>query len=156
MAIAITLKDYLYDHHADFNVMTHPRTGCSMDTAATAHVPGDCLAKSVLLKDDLGYVMAVLPSTCHVAVTTLNLRMGRHLQLAHESELDDLFQDCEPGAVPAIGPAYGLKTVIEERLTKHEDVYFEAGDHEDLIHMRTDQFLDLMGDSYRTQFSRRM
>lgn len=156
MAIAITLKEYLRSHHADFKVTAHHHTGCSIDTAAAAHVPGDLLAKSVLLKDDLGYVMAVLPSTCHVAFNTLNQRMGRHLQLAREWELEELFEDCEPGAIPAIGPAYGLKTVIDERLTAHQEVYFEAGSHEDLIHMQTDQFLSLMGDAYRARFARRM
>jgi len=156
MGIAITLKDYLRSHHADFEVMPHAHTGCSIDTASSAHVPGDRLAKSVLLKDDEGYVMAVLPSTCHVAFNTLNQRMGRHLQLAREWELEELFEDCEPGAVPALGPAYGLKTVIDERLTAHKDVYFEAGSHEELIHMRMDQFLDLMGNSYRAQFARHM
>lgn len=156
MAIAITLKNYLQRHHTDFEVTMHSRTGCSMETAATAHVPGDRLAKSVLLKDELGYVMAVLPSTCHVAVGALNRRMGRHFRLAEERELAMLFRDCEPGAVPAIGPAYDLKTVIDERITTARDVYFEAGDHEELIHMSMDQFITLMDGTEWAQFSRHM
>lgn len=155
MAIAMTLAEYLESHHSAFEVMTHAHTGCSLDTAATAQVPGDRLAKSVMLKDDQGYVMAVLPSTCHVAIRAVNRSLGgRHLQLAEEWELKDLFRDCEPGAVPAVGPAYGLQTVIDQRLTQQKDVYFEAGDHEGLIHMPMDQFLDLMGECGQARFSR--
>lgn len=156
MAIAMTLAEYLQSHHSAFEVMTHAHTGCSLDTAATAHVPGDRLAKSVMLKDDLGYVMAVLPSTCHVAISAVNRSLGRHLQLAEEWELQDLFRDCEPGAIPAVGPAYGLKTVIDQRLMQQQDVYFEAGDHEGLIHMPMDQFVDLMGEADQARFSRHL
>jgi len=156
MAIAMTLAEYLQSHHSAFEMMTHAHTGCSLDTAATAHVPGDRLAKSVMLKDDAGYVMAVLPSTCHVSISALNRRLGRHLQLAEEWELAGLFRDCEPGAIPAVGPAYGLKTLIDERVTQQRDVYFEAGDHEGLIHMPMDQFLELMGECDRAQFARHL
>ncbi len=156
MSMAHTLHDYLQRHRAHFDVMHHAHSGCSMETAAMAHVPGDRLAKPVLLKDDLGYVMAVLPSTCHVGIGALNRRLGRHLQLAEEWELDDLFSDCEPGAIPPMGPAYGIHTVMDEMLAAERDVYFEAGNHEDLIHMQMDTFLDLMAKADRARFAHRL
>ena len=34
--------------------------------------------------------------------------------------------DCEPGAVPPLGAAYGLDVVVDDSLTDHSDVYFEG------------------------------
>lgn len=153
MSMANTLQEYLQHHHANFALTHHPISHCSMETAAMAHVPGDQLAKSVMFKDDLGYVMAVLPSTCHVAVSALNRKLGRHLRLADEWELEDLFKDCQLGAIPPVGPAYGIRTVIDEALTAASDVYFEAGNHEELVHMSMDGFLDLMADVDRARFA---
>ncbi|MBI2308316.1 MAG: YbaK/EbsC family protein [Rhodocyclales bacterium] len=156
MSMANTLQDFLQRHHARFDMKHHAHSSCSMETAAMAHVPGDRLAKPVMFRDDLGYVMAVLPSTCHVGIAALNKRLGRHLQLAEEWELEELFQDCELGAIPPMGPAYGIRTVMDEDLANERDIYFEAGNHEDLIHMQMDAFLDLMADADRARFSRRL
>lgn len=157
MAMAMTLQDYLQEKHAAYEVMTHPHTARSMETAATARIPADCLAKSVILGDDMGgYMMAVLPSTCQVGVRKLSLRFGRNLHLASESEIAALFHDCEMGAIPALGSAYGLQTVMDEDLARQPEVYFEAGDHEELVRMSTQTFLDLMGDADRARFGRHM
>ena len=152
MTMAMTVQDYLQHKHAAYNVMNHPHTQCSMETAATAHIPGDSLAKSVILGDDMGgYMMAVVPSTCHVGMARLSRHTGSELHLASEQELAMLFGDCEIGAIPAVGTAYGLKTVIDKRLMRQPEVYFEAGDHEGLVHMSMSTFLDLMADADRAE-----
>jgi len=153
MAMASTLQDSLRQHHLQYEVTSHSRTGCSMDTAMVAHIPGDRLAKSVILGDEYGYVMAVVPANRHVAVHTLSRNLGRHLHLADEDELVGLFPDCVPGAIPPIGSAYGLRTVVDEALARQSEVFFEAGDHEGLVHMAIDDFLDLMAEADRAPCS---
>ena len=63
MAISATLERYLSDQGIDYQVVSHSPTGGSMETAAAAHVSGDRVAKAVVMRDEDGYVMAVLPST---------------------------------------------------------------------------------------------
>jgi prolyl-tRNA editing enzyme YbaK/EbsC (Cys-tRNA(Pro) deacylase) len=58
------------------------------------------------------------------------------LRLATEAKLKYLLKDCEPGAVPPLGAAYGLETVWDDSLLEQSDTYFEAGDHETLVHMK--------------------
>ncbi|HEX5801568.1 MAG TPA: YbaK/EbsC family protein, partial [Azospira sp.] len=70
--------------------------------------------------------------------------------------LEELFEDCELGAIPPLGPAYGIRTVMDEELANEREIYFEAGNHEDMIHMKMDTFLDLMADADRGRFSRRL
>jgi Ala-tRNA(Pro) deacylase len=127
-----------------------------METAAAAHIPGDRLAKTVLLEDDEGYVAAVLPTSHAVRLSDLWVKTGRHLVLAREIELRELFKDCDMGALPPVCMAYGMKTFLEEQLAQQPEVYFEAGDHEALIHMMQDEFLSLMETAERAHFSHKM
>jgi len=154
MAIASTVSDYLAEHDVAYDVLAHPHTATSGESAEASHVPGARLAKSVILGDDLGYLMVVLPSNRLVNLGELHRQLNRNLGLATESELGGLFHDCEVGALPAVGPAYGLETVVDDTLAEQPDIYFEAGDHEQLIHVSAEAFQALMGERIRHgQFS---
>ena len=75
MTIACKVEDYMAQRGIKYDVVTHEHSRNSIETAHLAHVPGDRLAKSVVLEDDDGFVMAVLPSTCHIKLG----RLSRHL-----------------------------------------------------------------------------
>lgn len=144
MAIAATITQYLADHDIEYDVVTHRPTMTSMETAECAHVPGDSVAKSVILEDETGYIMAVIPATHRIKVGRLNKLMHRKLGLATEAELQDLFDDCDPGAIPAFGQAYDIETVWDDSLAGMPEIYFEAGDHEQLVRLSGQQFESLM------------
>lgn len=155
MTIAPKLQDFLAAQQVAYEVLSHPWTPCSTASAQAAHVPGRRLAKAVLLEDDRGYVLAVLPSTHHVALSELGKALHRRpLHLATEGELAKLFDDCELGALPPTGAAYGMPTVIEEEIDAQPDIYFEAGDHEHIVHMTQAEFFRLTADAPRAHFSR--
>ena len=154
MAIAAKLKTYLDQHGGHFKLVTHPHTASSMETAEVTHVPGDALAKGVLLKNGAGYLLVVLPADYHVELERLNRLLKREMQMAEEAELQGLFPDCELGAVPPIGPAYGITTVWDVALGDQEKVYFEAGDHEHLVRVTGRHFHELMAQAERGEFSR--
>lgn len=156
MSMSATLQDCLSSKGSRYEIVRHPHSHSSVETAAAAHVPGDRLAKTVLFEDEYGYVAAVLPSTYAVRLSELWAKTGRRLLLAKEVDLRELFKDCDLGALPPVCTAYGMRTYLDESLAQQPDVYFEAGDHEELIHMGTDQFLDLMDRAERTRFARRM
>ncbi|CAE6731081.1 hypothetical protein R69927_01821 [Paraburkholderia domus] len=156
MSMSATLQDCLRSKGSQYEIVHHPYSHSSVETAAAAHIPGDRLAKTVLFEDEHGYVAAVLPSTYAVRLSELWAKTGRHLLLAKETDLRELFKDCDAGALPPVCTAYGMQTYLDESLAQQPDVYFEAGDHEELIHMGTDQFLDLMDRAERARFARRM
>jgi len=156
MSMSATLQDCLRSKGSQYEIVRHPYSHSSIETAAAAHIPGDRLAKTVLLEDEHGYVAAVLPSTYAVRLSELWAQTGRHLVLAKEVELRKLFKDCDAGALPPVCTAYGMYTYLDESLAQQPDVYFEAGDHEALIHMGTKQFLSLMDRAERARFARRM
>jgi Ala-tRNA(Pro) deacylase len=156
MSMSPTLEACLQGKGCQYEVIHHPYSHSSIETAAAAHVPGDRLAKTVLLEDEQGYVAAVLPSTHAVRLSEIWEMTGRHLTLASETDMRELFKDCEPGALPPVCTQYGMMTFLDERLAQQPDIYFEAGDHEELVHMSSDQFLALMDRAERARFAHRM
>lgn len=149
MAISPTLQKYLAEHAIAYELLPHSHTATSLNTATAAHIPETNMAKSVILEDENGYLMAVVPATEHVKIRELNQTLHRNMGLATEMELHDLFEDCEVGAIPPIGPAYGMETVVDDSLMQCNDVYFEAGDHEELVHIKGAAFRKLMQASLR-------
>jgi Ala-tRNA(Pro) deacylase len=144
MATSITLEQYLDSRHIPFDLVPHKRSHTSMESAHAAGVAPHRLAKAVILNADGRYVMAVLSADRHVHLGAVRRQLGCNVGMATEAEVNALFADCERGAVPALGIAYGLEVLWDEHLAQSAEMYFEAGDHRRLVYMRTREFLDLM------------
>lgn len=143
MSISQTLNSYLSNHNVQYEIVHHPVTGSSRETASVTHVDEDHIAKAVIVKDVNGFAMVVLPGSEWLKMRALQEEVDRNFALAEESEIEKLFSDCETGAIPPLGQAYGLETYLDERLTSLANIYFEAGDHENLVHIHGDAFHDL-------------
>ncbi|MGM9487307.1 aminoacyl-tRNA deacylase [Ideonella sp. YS5] len=147
MSIPLRVTSYLEHHGVRYEVCAHAYSRTSAQTARQAHLPPHLLAKSVLIEDEKGCVLAVLPADRQVRLGQLAKLLGRHdLHLADEARVADVMSGCLRGAVPAVGMAWGLETVVDDELAGNEVVYFEAGDHERLLRMTRDQFAALMRD----------
>src|SRR5262249_17202726 len=140
MSIAESVRDYLSREGVQYDTIEHEHTRDSTHSAQAAHIPGDRVAKCVILEDGTGYLMAVLPATHKVDLAALHLQLNRRLELAADYELPELFKDCEMGALPPLGRVYGFDTIVDDSLTRAPDVYFEAGDHLTLIHVKGEDF----------------
>ena len=156
MPIARSLQWYLEASGVRFEVLPHPHSSNSRETAREAHVPAARLAKPVLLEDERGYVMAIVPGSHRVDLARLNRQLHRELELAKEAEIAELFPDCERGAMPPLGGPYHIATVYDDALEGASEIYFEAGDHEDVVHLRGRDFLRLLDGSLHGRFSQRI
>ncbi|MES9872978.1 MAG: YbaK/EbsC family protein [Candidatus Sedimenticola sp. 6PFRAG7] len=156
MTIAKRLLEFLKQHDTRYKLVAHPHTGSSMETAEQAHVPGDALAKGVVVREDSEFLLVVLPADYHIELESLKAMLGRDVMLAVEGELGSLFPDCEMGAVPPVGEPYGLTTIWDPTtsLGQEDKVFFEAGDHEHLISVSGKTFHELMAHAERGEFSR--
>jgi Ala-tRNA(Pro) deacylase len=155
MTVAGRLKTYLEGHRVPYDLRSHPRSESSSRTAQAAHVPGDHVAKSVVVRLADGHAVAVVPSTHRLALETVENALGGPATLASEDEVTRLFEDCDVGAVPPIGAAYGLPVLLDESLDGADEVYFEGGDHTTLVRVSGDGFRELMKDARRGVFSQR-
>src|SRR3990172_11642057 len=82
MPIAQTLQNYLTEKHAEYDLVAHEPTNSSTRTAEACHIPGDRLAKAVLLRDEMGYAVAVLPASRHIRLSDLKAQFGDDVRLA--------------------------------------------------------------------------
>ena len=155
MAIAKKLETYLRQRGVEYRLVTHPHSAHSMETAEKAHVPGDALAKGVLVKENDDYLLVVLPADYHIELETLRKLLKQEVAMVDEPNLGDVFDDCELGAVPPVGMAYGVRTIWDptSSLGKLDEVFFEAGDHQGLVQISGVQFHELMAPAERGEFS---
>ncbi len=144
MTMPATISDYLSSHNTTYELIKHPSAPTSRASADEARVPADHVAKAVILRDALGYLMAVVPANHWIKLKALRDSLDRALILSDERDMASLFSDCARGAVPPLGPAYGLETVVDDELLSLADVYFEAGDHELLVHTDGANFRELL------------
>jgi len=144
MSIALTMREYLEDNHVPYDVARHGKTSSSAMTALASHVPGNELAKGVVLRWNGGYLLAVVPATSHVDLDSVRRLVGEQVELASEDEASTLFPDCDTGAVPIFGAPYRVACVVDERLDNRDDIYFEGGDHRTIVHVSRDGFGRLM------------
>ena len=127
MAIAPTFQKYLIAKNVVYDVVAHEPTKSSMRTAETCRVSGDC--------------------------EDLRMQLGLDVDLAAEYEIEELFDDCMPGAIPPVGECYGLDTVVDDSIEEQPEVYLEGGDHETLVHMSHAQFASLTATARHGTFS---
>jgi Ala-tRNA(Pro) deacylase len=154
MAIAKTLINYLEEKGVDYDLVEHAHTSTSFASARASDLPPHQVAKAVVLKDDGGYVVSVLPTNHSLEIEWVNEELNRNLEMACEDEFKSLFKDCEAGAVPALGEAYGMQVIWDDDLAYTADVYIEAGDHEHLIWLDRKAFKKLMSSLPHTVISR--
>ena len=146
MAIASRLKWFLDVNRVQYDVLK----GRSSDRNGPSD---DQLVVSRLFHDARGYLMVILPASHEIAMPALQELVGRPLHPAKPSELRNIFFDCPKGVVPPVGPAYGIPTVVDDSLPQDGDVYFQAGEAEDLIHMTGAEFQGLVADAQHGRFS---
>lgn len=154
MSIAATIESHLRQLGIPYQLLAHPRSCGSRDTALAAHVAPDHIAKGVLVGDTQGWLLAIIPGNHWLRLAALGQELGRpQLALAPESEVMARFPDCEPGSVPPLAAAYGLPGVLDDALNSLANVYLETGDHRLLAHLDAEGFQRLTHGLRRGHFS---
>ena len=133
--------DYLDREGVPYEIRPHSPAVTAQEKAASAHVPGRELAKTVIVKLDGKPAMAVLPAFYLVDLDLLKVAAGaRKAELAPAEELNRLFPDCDGGAMPPFGNLYGMPVFVAEVLTEDEQIAFNAGTHTELLRMAYSDF----------------
>lgn len=139
------LKDFLDSNNIKYISITHSPVYTAQEIAASAHIPGKELAKTVIVKLDGKMAMVVLPASHRVAFDLLRDASGAgKVELAKEDEFKDMFPGCDIGAMPPFGNLYGMDVFASETLVEDEEIAFNAGTHTELIKMSYKDFEKLV------------
>lgn len=135
------LKAFLDSHKVSYEAIHHSMAYTAQQIAASAHIPGMEIAKTVMIKVDGEMAMAVLPAPYQVDFGLLKMATGADkVELAAEREFKDKFPECDLGAMPPFGNLYGMKVFVAESLRDDEQIAFNAGSHSELIRMSFKDF----------------
>ena len=135
------LKKFLDNHDVKYVSISHSPAYSAQTIAESVHIPGKELAKTVIVRIDDKFAMAVLPASYRVHLGHFKLAVSAsHVELATETEIENLFPDCDRGAMPPFGNLYDLDVYVAEQLTEDEEIAFSAGSHTELIKMSYEDF----------------
>ena len=138
---AKSLKHFLDEHHVKYVTITHSPAYTAQEVAASAHIPGRDLAKTVMVKIGGQIAMSVLPANRRVILQDLREITGYDdVKFAAEAEFKGLFPGCETGAMPPFGNLYGMDVYVASSLADNMLIAFNAGSHTELIQMEYADF----------------
>ncbi len=145
MTIAKRLKGFLDENNVKYTVISHNKAYTAQRIASSSHISGKELAKTVVLKIDGKFALAVLPASdkvsCSHFADTLD---AKSVELASEEEFRGIFPDCETGAMPPFGNLYNLTTYVASDLVDEENIAFNAGNYIELIKMKYSDYENLV------------
>lgn len=145
MAIARKLRAFLDERKVTYHVLTHHERFTAQEIAQALHVPGQMLAKVVMVMTDAQLRMAVVPADLRIDLDAFARACGAKVaRLATEAEFKDRFPDCEVGSMPPFGNLYGVPVVVDGALAADEEIVFEAGTHHEALKLRYEDFARLV------------
>ncbi len=147
------MERFLDRHMIPFDVIAHPHTQTSSETARMAEIPPNRVAKGVLLDGTDCQMVAMIPADREIHLGRLSQYQDTDFSLADEASVSQLFSECEPGVVPGLPNAWGVALVWDDTLLAQPDIYLEAGDHERLLHVKTRYLPDIFGDAPHCHFT---
>ena len=139
----IKLKKFLDNNDVKYVSISHSPAYSAQAIAESAHIPGKELAKTVIVRIDDKFAMAVLPASSRVHLGHLKVAVSAsHFELATEAEVENLFPDCEKGAILSFGNLYdvNVNVYVAEQMTENEEIAFSAGSHTEVVGMSYKNF----------------
>jgi len=135
------LLDFLNENKVKFITIRHSRAYTANEIAHAAHIHGQQLAKTVIVKIDGKMAMAVLPARGLVNRSLLKETLGANtVDIAMEQEFINKFPECEVGAMPPFGNLYGMDVYVSDSLAGDKEIAFNSGSLTELIRLSYEDF----------------
>jgi Ala-tRNA(Pro) deacylase len=145
MSIPRRIREFLESKRVSFEWLPHPEAFTAQEVAHSLHVSGKRLAKTVVLDADGRLVMAVIPASHRLNLPELKTALvAKRLEMVPESELAKIFPDCDLGAIPPLGPLYGMEVWVDRAVAESEEIVFTAGSHVDAVRIAYSDFMELV------------
>jgi Ala-tRNA(Pro) deacylase len=139
--LARKLKEFLDHEEIKYVIVMHSTAYTAQEVAASTHITGKELAKTVIVQLDGQMAMAVLPANRKIVLQDLREVTGSdQVKFVSEDQFREKFPECETGAMPPFGNLYGMEVFLAESLTENDEIAFNAGSHTEVIRMKFHDF----------------
>lgn len=140
----MSILEYLQKQHSSYKVTEHKPAYTAEQLATLEHVSPREVAKPVVVRADGRFCICVLPADRRIDLYAIQKHLrAQNVRLASEHEMETLFDDSEIGAEPPFGNLYNLPTLVDKKLTKDTEIVFQAGSHEQAVHMKLNDYINL-------------
>ncbi len=153
MSVSAKIKHYLDKHRLSYHILSHHRTVTLHDAAEVLQISPLAFARAVILEDQAGFLMAVLPLDRKIDFNLLYKLVQRKMSIAPRVKVDKLFSDCEPGSHPPLGDPYTIPSIVDESLLNAKTIYFEPGSHTAIVQIGQNDFHYLTSNAVWGNFS---
>ena len=125
------ITEFLDAEGVAYEVVEHEPTMSAGSEADATHHPRQQVAKTIVLQDGVGYVLAVVPASERLDLSKLREVLGasKALRFATEEEIGRDFPTLEIGAAPPFGPMLPMAEVMDRRLLDEDRILCAGGDH---------------------------
>ena len=130
------ITQYLKKEKIKYKTLKFKPAYTAQEIAASAHIPGRQLAKTVMVELDGEMAMAVLSAAYQIDFKELKKALGvKKTKLSTEKDFEDYLPDCELGSTPPFGNLYDMKVIVDKKLTAEETIAFCSGTPNELIQL---------------------
>ena len=137
--------DYLKHNSVQYEVIEHAPAFSAHEVAVVSHLPDKDLAKTLIVNADGKFCMVLMPADHRMDDHMLHdLLKAKHVHLASEEDLKQIFPDCEIGAMPPFGNLYALPVYADKTLAADEEIVFNACSHTKSIRLKMNDFIRLV------------
>lgn len=147
MPLAQNVSEFLKSSRVAYEIIQHPLAFTAQEVAASVHVTGKEVAKTLVVNADGKYLMAVIPAPHKLNFKALKETIGaKEVRLATETELSQLFPECEVGAMPPFGNLYGMPVYVSSALKARceaspgKEIIFNACTHTEVMKLSYKDF----------------
>ncbi|MCS5708050.1 HDOD domain-containing protein [Candidatus Berkiella cookevillensis] len=147
------IYEYLDGLALSYEVIEHAETRSLEQAAQLCAIPRTELLRTVILSEEHGALMAILPCNRLLDFSVLCKTLNRDLAPAQYESLQLIFKECEANSYPPLPDYFEMDAILDKSILSLEDVYFEPGNHHTLIKMTRQDFLSLLHNAWQGDFS---
>ncbi len=138
------LAAYLTGNQVRFEIISHPQGESALQVARQRGIALNKLAKTIMLRDRHGFVMAVYPADRSISLEKIRTLTGRDMDYAAQVEYAPLFHEIDVAVLPPVGFIYGVDTLVDAAFALEGDIYLETGVRASLMHLDRGEFHKLI------------
>ena len=147
------LLTYLQQENIPYQCIEHRATDTLQQTALQCKLPSEQVARAVLLGDEHGSLLAVLPLNHVINFAKLFALAERRLEPIDRQLAQHIFSDCAIGSIPPVPVPYRIPALVDNALLEQDTIYLEPGSHTLLIKISGEDFRHLHRSSAQGYFS---
>ena len=144
MNVFEAITNFLDENKVKYRTLEHEPTPTSADAARVRATSPEQGAKAMVLRSKGKFTMCVLSGDRKINFKRIKDILGtKSVSFASADEVFEVTH-CKPGGVPPFGNLFHIPIILDQSITKNEEIAFNAGVATKSIIMKTKDYLKIV------------